>query len=187
MKKRRQVSPDERALWDSVARQAEPLDPKRMMEQVELGEVQGPATAEHSVSIIPFSLGEKSNAAPVALAKGNSLRMDASAFAKLKRGKLKPERKIDLHGMTVSQAHPALIRFLLDAHSERRRLVLVITGKGDRAEPTGPFQVQRGVLRRQVPVWLTTPPLNGIILQFTPAHQRHGGDGALYIYLRRQR
>ncbi len=56
--------------------------------------------------------------------------MDRKSFGKLKRGKLPPEARIDLHGMTLDQAHPALTRFILDSHAKQRRLVLVITGKG---------------------------------------------------------
>ncbi len=187
MKKRRHVSPDERALWESVAKQTDPLEgrptakPKKPII---------PEPVHSRQTIAPFQVGELSTSAPVALAKGGvkaPLNMDASSFAKLKRGKLRPERKIDLHGMTVSQAHPALISFLIDAFDDGKRLVLVITGKGDREDPRGPFQVQRGVLRRQVPIWLSSAPLNGIILQSVAAHIRHGGEGALYIYLKRHR
>ena len=105
----------------------------------------------------------------------------------MKRGKLKPEGKLDLHGMRVDSAHPALVSFILSAHSAGKRLVLVITGKGkDRDEP-GPMPVPRGVLRHQVPQWLSLPPLSQVVLQVTPAHVSHGGGGAYYVYLRRHR
>ncbi|MDY6859138.1 MAG: Smr/MutS family protein [Pseudomonadota bacterium] len=105
----------------------------------------------------------------------------------MKRGKLSPEARIDLHGMTVAQAHPALTSFILRAHADGKRLVLVITGKGKRAEDDGPIPVRRGVLKHQVPHWLTSPPLGSAVLQITPAHAKHGGTGAYYVYLKRQR
>jgi DNA-nicking Smr family endonuclease len=104
------------------------------------------------------------------------------------RGKLKPEARIDLHGMTLADAHPALIRFVTDAWDRGLRLVLVITGKGSRApEDEGPIPARRGVLRQQVPGWLAAPPLATFVLEVREAHQRHGGGGAFYVYLRRRR
>jgi DNA-nicking Smr family endonuclease len=113
--------------------------------------------------------------------------MDAKSFGRMKRGKLSPDARIDLHGMTVAQAHRELSEFLLDSHAIGKRLVLVITGKGKIKEDTGPIPARLGVLRHQVPQWLALAPLRTIVLQVTPAHIRHGGDGAYYVYLRRGR
>ena len=66
-------------------------------------------------------------------------------------------------------------------------LVLVITGKGRPGQDEGPAPLRQGVLRRQVPVWLAQPPLGPLVLQVAEAHVRHGGAGARYVYLRRQR
>jgi DNA-nicking Smr family endonuclease len=115
------------------------------------------------------------------------VRMDRKSFGKMKRGKLVPEARIDLHGMTLAQAHPALTRFILDSHASQRRLVLVITGKGKTRDDAGPIPVRRGVLRHQVPHWLATPPLAQAVLQISEAHLKHGGGGAYYVYLRRSR
>ncbi|WP_341349663.1 Smr/MutS family protein [Cognatiyoonia koreensis] len=112
--------------------------------------------------------------------------MDNKSFGKMKKGKLKPERRIDLHGMTLAQAHPELISFILGSHAAGKRLVLVITGKGRARHDTGPMPAMRGLLRTQVPQWLSLPPLTSVVLQVTPAHIRHGGEGAYYIYLRRR-
>jgi len=188
MKKPRHLSSDERALWDSVARQTVPITPDKKAKVAEESPVRKPV--KPAVPISPFRVGETASATATfgqQVDRKPKVVMDAGAFAKLKRGKLTPERRIDLHGMTLSQAHPALIRFIMEAHTDQKRLVLVITGKGDRKDPKGPFEVQRGVLRRQVPMWLSAPPLNAYILQSVPSHQKHGGDGALYVYLRRAR
>jgi DNA-nicking Smr family endonuclease len=111
--------------------------------------------------------------------------MDRKAFGRMIRGKLKPEARIDLHGMTVAEAHGALIRTILRAHGDGMRLVLVVTGKGRDRDEGGPIPAPRGVLRHQVPQWLHQPPLVSAVLQVVEAHQRHGGGGAYYVYLRR--
>jgi DNA-nicking Smr family endonuclease len=85
--------------------------------------------------------------------------MDAGTHAKMTRGKLHPEARIDLHGLTLAEAHPELIRFILNAQSQGLRLVLVITGKGKRRDDTGPIPQRVGALRHQVPHWLHLPPL----------------------------
>lgn len=115
------------------------------------------------------------------------LRMDRKAFTRMNRGKLAPEARIDLHGLTLSAAHPELIRFILQSQAQGLRLVLVITGKGRSGPDDGPIPQRPGVLKHQVPHWLATPPLAGAVLQVTEAHRRHGGSGAYYVYLRRTR
>jgi DNA-nicking Smr family endonuclease len=105
----------------------------------------------------------------------------------MKRGKVAPEGRLDLHGMTLDRAHPALVRFILTAQASGKRLVLVITGKGKPADQPGPIPVPHGVIKHQVPHWLSIPPLAQAVLQISPAHVSHGGAGALYVYLRRPR
>ena len=108
--------------------------------------------------------------------------MDLRRFERLRRGRLAPEARLDLHGMTLERAHAALTGFVLDADARELRLLLVITGKG--REPDAAAWPQRhGMLRHSVPHWLAAPPLAGRILQVAPAHQRHGGGGAYYVYL----
>jgi DNA-nicking Smr family endonuclease len=111
--------------------------------------------------------------------------MDAKAFGRMSRGKLMPQARIDLHGMTLAEAQPELVHFILNAHAQAMRLVLVITGKGRKGQDDGPIPQRMGVLRHQVPLWLARPPLGPVVLQVAEAHLRHGGAGALYVYLRR--
>lgn len=118
---------------------------------------------------------------------GRKISMDRKAYARLMRGKLRPEGKIDLHGMTLERAHPVLTRFILSAQGQGKRLVLVVTGKGKQRDDGGPIPVRIGVLRHQVPQWLNNPPLSLAILQVTQAHVRHGGGGAYYVYLKKAR
>ena len=112
------------------------------------------------------------------------LRMDRKTHTRISRGRMQPEARIDLHGMTLAEAHPAMTGFILAAHAAGRRLVLVITGKG-RAGGHLPGE-RRGILRQQVPDWLTTPPLGAAVQQIVPAHRSHGGSGAYYVWLRRR-
>lgn len=116
------------------------------------------------------------------------LRMDPHTHRRLRKGKLVPEARIDLHGMTLAGALPALTLFILRAQASGQRLVLVITGKG-RGGPDdpGPLPTRHGALRHNVPHWLHMPPLSAAVAQVLPAHDRHGGGGAYYVWLRKGR
>lgn len=107
--------------------------------------------------------------------------LDGATARRLRRGGVAPEARIDLHGMTAHQAHQALTRFILSQRGSGARCVLVITGKGGRGGD------DRGVLKREAPHWLRQPPLSAVVLDVYRAHRRHGGDGALYVYLRKPR
>jgi len=98
--------------------------------------------------------------------------------------------KIDLHGMTQAQAHSTLDAFIASGHAQGKRCVLVVTGKGGKTgvDPDNIFVERRtGVLRSMVPKWLNEGGNRARVLNFMPAQARHGGDGALYVLLRRKR
>lgn len=191
---RRKLTDSEIELWRMVADTAQRMHPERGPSELPKPK---PKPKKRPISRLPdFTVGQT---APVSSSSHNlrpgigeelhnaPLRMDKKSFTKMKRGKLVPEDRIDLHGMTLDRAHPALTRFILGAHSRGLRLVLVITGKGKTKEDDGPIPVRRGVLKHNVPQWLSMPPLNAVILQVTQANIRHGGTGAYYVYLRRHR
>ena len=113
--------------------------------------------------------------------------MDRKAFGKMIKGRLSPDARIDLHGMTLDRAHAVLRGFVMSQFASGSRLLLVITGKGKVRDEGGPIPVRLGVLRHQVPHWLTMAPLAPMVLQVTPAHRKHGGTGAYYVYLRRKK
>jgi len=116
------------------------------------------------------------------------VQMDAGLHRRMVRGKLDPEARIDLHGMTRAQAQAALTGFLLSAHARGVRLVLVITGKGREAtDDHGPMPHRHGALRHDLPHWVHSGPLRAIVLELRPAHRSHGGGGAFYLYLRRRK
>jgi len=104
-------------------------------------------------------------------------------LSKLSRGRSEIDARLDLHGMTQSRAHRALLGFLHNAHRDGHTFVLVITGKGK----VGGGEAERGVLRRQVPQWLSSPELRSLVVGFEEAHIGHGGEGALYVRIRRAR
>jgi DNA-nicking Smr family endonuclease len=191
-KEPRRLSAEERDLWRRVTGQATPLPdrpvpspapkpfapkaPAALPEQFSIG---ARASETRPAYDLAPSLSQRLARQPVA--------MDHKAYTRMRRGKLVVEARIDLHGMTLDEAYPRLIRFVMTSQAAGKRLVLVITGKGKRREETGPMPVRQGVLRHQVPLWLGSPVLSPLVLQITEAHQSHGGAGAYYVYLRRNR
>lgn len=196
MSRRRPLHPEEEALWQAVARTAKPMHPLVQRRKIDTpAPPPQPRPPEFAPPpLAPFRLGEKARslrghdlATTATTPTTTPLHMDAKAFARMSRGKLAPEARLDLHGMTLAEAHPELIRFILNAQSAQLRLVLVITGKGKQAPDIGPIPQRMGALRHQVPLWLRQPPLGPAILQISEAHLKHGGSGAYYVYLRRNR
>jgi DNA-nicking Smr family endonuclease len=195
MTRKRQLHPEEKTLWQQVAKTTVPLH------SVRTRNVQHAETTSSKVyegprfTVQPFQVGQRSSENSVkalpAVTQTNpnngSIRMDQKAFGRMKKGKLGPEARIDLHGMTLDQAHPELAQFIVTSYAQGLRLVLVITGKGHQYDPYNPVPLRRGILKRQVPLWLRMPPINTLILQTSEAHTRHGGRGAYYVYLARRR
>ena len=120
--------------------------------------------------------------------------IDGNTADRLRRGLIEPQARLDLHGLTERDAHRALVTFLRQARSRKLRLVLIVTGKGGDAtmheNEYAPFDLgfdmrMRGVLRVMTPRWLREPGLAAVIADMREAHRRHGGAGALYVYLRK--
>jgi len=104
--------------------------------------------------------------------------VEAGLHRRLSRDREAVAARIDLHGMTQDVARAALTGFVARSAEEGWRAVLVITGKGVGGD---------GVLRRRVPDWLAEPPIRAHIAGVSEAHRRHGGEGALYVALKRRR
>jgi DNA-nicking Smr family endonuclease len=107
---------------------------------------------------------------------------------RLMRGREEIDGTIDLHGMRQVEAHAALSRFIHARHARGDRTLLVITGKGlKKLGDDAAVIVERGVLRQMLPLWLTEPALAPLVAGWDVAAQGHGGDGAFYVRLRRER
>lgn len=198
MSRRRGPSAEDAEIWARVAATVAPLHPKRAdPNELAAPEPTAAAPAPERANRQPlprFRVGEAAQTriaspgpspSPAQRLAAGPLNMDPKTHRRMTRGKLRPEARLDLHGMTLAVAHPQLIQFVASCHAAGLRLVLVITGKG-RGEH-GPLPTRPGALRHHVPFWLHGAPLAPLVQQVTAAHDRHGGEGAYYVYLRRPR
>lgn len=185
--RRRVLSYEERVLWTTVTKSMTPL-----RDAVEVG----------ATVAVPESEGLSLRQPPRPLAKAVKLAKPPAPYTpppqmpsppgltplsrrmkrSVARGKEAIDARLDLHGLTQHEAHGALLRFLRTASARDARLVLVITGKGKRSDDG---ERERGVLRRQVPQWLGLPEFRPYVIGFEDAHIAHGGEGALYVRVRR--
>jgi DNA-nicking Smr family endonuclease len=183
--RKRSLSEEERALWDSVARQVKPLRKKPHPAKLPgLAPASQPAVISKSTSSPrpaqrPVSTGHAPK--PSKPAMPPLAPIGRRERARLSRGRDEIDARLDLHGMTQVRAHHALLAFLQHAHRDGLTFVLVITGKGK----VGGAESERGVLRRQVPQWLSLPEFRALVVGFEEAHIGHGGEGALYLRIRR--
>ena len=183
---KRDQDDDDTELWSRVAASATPLKKSRAIAAPKAPKIPR-AKPPAPVSRKPAQLLPKPEAKPVTKSLPGSGAFDRQVARKLDTGKLAVEARLDLHGMKQREAHAALRRFLKSAQSKGHRHVLVITGKGaDRAASRSFYEEEeRGVLRQSVPHWLALPDLAPLVVSFAPAPRRLGGDGALYVWLRR--
>lgn len=198
VRRKRRLTPEESELWQTVARSMKRLGPVKT--EAAPAEAPPPPPAsffKHPPRHRPIQVGSTAEPARPKVVPATDLapnlqqaspspRIDRRRYERLIRGKLEPEARLDLHGMTRNAAHAALISFVLGAQARGLRLVLVITGKGrpDRSDAIIPERT--GILRHSLPHWLAAPPLRGQVLEIRSAHQRHGGVGAVYLYLKRR-
>jgi DNA-nicking Smr family endonuclease len=183
-RRKRALSEEEHALWESVAKQIKPLRkklraakapavlPDAGMDAVKAVTPPKPLSPAQQIARAP----KLPSAAPPLAPLGRRER------SQLSRGRKQIDARLDLHGMTQTRAHRALFGFLQRAHGEGLTFVLVITGKGKIG-----VESERGVLRRQVPQWLGLPEFRSLVVGFEEAHVGHGGEGALYVRIRRSR
>ena len=175
MRRHRGLSPEELALWHHAVREAEPLRPATLSHAGP-----PPAIAAPSPPAPPPPAWPMPSPAPLRprrLDPGRPVDLDRRSWLKLRRGSYPIDARLDLHGLTQAEAHARLGAFLAAAQARGNRCVLVITGRGLR---TG------GTLREATPRWLETEPNRGRILSFVKAQLHHGGEGALYVLLRRR-
>ncbi|RJF81448.1 DNA mismatch repair protein MutS [Azospirillum cavernae] len=188
MTRRRLPTPEERHLWRIAMRDADPmpgraLDPEPEPPPPALDEpvatrLAPPPTAQ------PRAAAARPGRSLAPLTPGSTANIDRRTSDRFRKGQLVIEGRIDLHGMTQAQAHMALAGFVHHAWNDGRRCVLVITGKGSDKSGLGGGL---GVLRQAVPRWLGDPALRPMIVAIQPAQPKDGGDGALYVLIKRRR
>ncbi len=179
---RRRLTSDEEHLWSLVVRTVTPLreskKPVRAMRHN--GEIrEGARPANKRAPVAPQGPASLRPASPAP----KLVHLTRRERQQLVRDHAAIDARIDLHGMKQVEAHDALRQFLHRSQAKGAKFVLVITGKG----APGGWSGERGVLRRQVPLWLALPGFRRYVLGFDAADVGHGGEGALYVRLRRSR
>lgn len=173
------ASAEDLDVWRRMTRNVRPLPgrpvlpaPRRPEPAAKQGPEEPPAPAPDEAA--------PDEAAPRAAPAGGGI--DRRTARRIRRGALPIDARIDLHGLTREEAFRRLTRFIAESQAAGRRLVLVVTGKGRGADG-----IASGVIRREAPHWLARPPNAARVLDMAPAQPRDGGEGALYVYLRKRR
>lgn len=173
---------EDAALWACVTAQTRPLTKKmpktKTKPQIKFSNEKKSAIEPLPIYLPPVEVPLLPSLAPMAPSARE--RLPRGDERDLKRGAVRIDGRIDLHGLTREEAHRAVRRYLSEAVDDERRIVLIITGKGGRNDSGG------GVLRGELPRWLHEGALSRIVLAWRPAAPRHGGDGAFYVLLRKK-
>lgn len=175
---RRHLSSEEKALWNALARSVRPLRPAvRVSEPPILPVAALPATG--------LTRGPLPSA-PTAPPRVPAAVLDSGWERRIRSGTLTPDMSIDLHGHSLAAAHGRLNQALSAALARDVRVLLVVTGKPPKMGGVG-RDSRRGAIRGEIGHWLETSAYADRIASVRLAHPRHGGDGALYIILRRKK
>jgi len=177
--KRRVVSHEEAALWEMVTQHDHKLDAGRQVEQPMM-RIRSGAISPHADMQV---FREAMVSAPLML--GGYAGIDRNTADRFRKGALVMDGVVDLHGMSREKAHRVISAFVHDHYARGSRCLLAITGKG--VKKGGEGEVQPGILREMLPLWLAEPGLRPLVLACDVAKQKHGGSGAYYILLRRKR
>ena len=169
---KRRISPDELKLWRGVAATVRPFPGRQLPPEPPPPQAAVPKTGAPAPAPMPHR-----PAAPVRKPSAALHAIEPNRARRIVHGREEIGARLDLHGLDQDQALAALERFLLRAHAEGHRAVLVITGRG---------RMGGGILRRRAPEWFASPGLRSVIAGVSPAHRRHGGDGAFYVALKRR-
>ena len=198
---RSHLGPDDESVWDQTARTVEPLKraKPRVRRSAEAEATDAPARSlkAEPPKVAAVCAKPKLAAAPLPPPPATKSTppiadFDRKKARKIRSGQVEIEARIDLHGMRQNEAHAALAGFLRRCQGKGQRWVLVITGKG-KAMPRDDDETfdmtrnhDRGVLKRNVPRWLDEPDVRPLVVSYTTAAPQHGGDGALYVHLRKR-
>jgi len=192
-REKRQLSESESELWHKVVRQVEARQPASILQASNHPIPKKPQQLVFAVTHSVIHVGQKTKPSthqkPAFHSDSakSSPNMDQRNFRRLLKGKLEIDGTLDLHGLTAEQARTRLHVYIHNAHRAHFRLLLVITGKGKMLGYDEFNRPRIGVLKKGLPEWLKSAELSSLVLQVTQAHNRHGGGGAYYVYLRRKR
>ena len=192
--RKRELREDEHALWQEVMRDVHRPRRRRKTatghEKTKIKQAAEKPAAK--IAAAPVKPAVPTQIAKVVRAVPG---LDGSTADRLRRGKVEPEATLDLHGMTQATAHGRLVTFIRRSSDAAKRCVLVVTGKGTAGRPdpdggaafvmSGP--TRGGVLQAMVPRWLQEGDVKSMVSGVQTANPKHGGDGALYVYLRRRK
>ncbi len=173
----RLLSADEFELWSAVTADVRPARARPQRPKAE--SVAAPAKSRSAQHLDAPRLKPE----PAARQRPAVNDIDHRTRVKLRRGRLEVDAKLDLHGYRQAEAHRALIEFLRRAQASGAKMAIVVTGKGLGGK--GYASEQPGVLRRMAPMWLQAPSLRDVVASFGEASRTHGGEGALYVQIRR--
>lgn len=192
-RKRRNLTAEELALWQYVTRNVRRPKGRASAVDTDSPEPDSGAKAQpipKPVAVSPPRQRDLAAPSPRALVLGASDGIDRRTAQRFSRGEMKIDARLDLHGMSLSQAEASVTHFIRSAAAADYRCVLVVTGKGRRKAENANFfdeSASRGRIRDEAPHWLNRPSLRPMILAVREAHFRHGGGGALYVLLKRRR
>lgn len=158
------LRPEDRKIWQKVARTVAP----RRRDKGK-GSAKPDPTREDFATMLRLPPSERPTAKPLPKS------LDVNNDKRVRRGRVEIDATIDLHDLTQNQARPALVKAVIRAYNQNFTTLLVITGKGRRGE---------GVLRRNFPEWISQVPIRPLIATYAPAHIKHGGGGAWYVFLK---
>ena len=194
----RRPTPSERELWENYVASGQVPPPEikpAPQKKSNHPQFRAKRPAPAPVKIESFEIGSKAvpragGAEPLddnLVIQRPDYHLDEKIRRRLMSGKIEPESKLDLHGMNQEEAKRAVTMFVLSSFRAKRRLILIITGKGREKNDAGPIPQRTGILRRSLQTWLDARPLKGVVRYVNLAHDVHGGSGAFYVYLRRKK
>ncbi|HMN50437.1 MAG TPA: Smr/MutS family protein [Xanthobacteraceae bacterium] len=180
--KKRGLSGEDRSLWEEIAKSIKPLPGRR----TKIGDEPEALSVEDQTRKGAYKPPRPLvRVEPKAPPQPPLAPIDRRLKQRLSRGSAEIDARLDLHGHTQAEAKTRLHRFLETAQARGHALVLVITGKGKR--DSDGWSSEGGVLKRQVPLWLSLPEFRPLVVGFEQSAQQHGGAGALYVRVRRRR
>ncbi len=193
---KRKLTKEEQGLWQKISADIHPLKPKSRI-KIEAEKkthrrsraIESGADSSNSLASLPSAATRESEGSSTrrqeTLIEGRMVGIDRRQAGRFKRGRMEIDGTLDLHGYTQKEAHRALLSFLTNAQKQGARCILIVTGKGTLNKGTS--DREKGVLRSSLPRWLNEAPFRPLVLALEKARPQHGGDGAFYILLKKNK